>query len=81
MEGLRKFIQLGEDRINAEEIVSYGLGTDEDGDRYLYIETKTSEDLFQYYEEDVDFDLEEKLDELDGLLLISPLGGVDFDKD
>ena len=81
MEGLRKFIQLGDDRINAEEIVSYGLGTDEDDDRYLYIETKTSEDLFQYYEEDVDFDLEEKLDELDDLLLIRPLDSVDLNKD
>ena len=30
MEGLRKFIQLGEDRINAAEIVIYGLATDED---------------------------------------------------
>ena len=76
MEGLRKFIQLGEDRINAEEIVSYGLGTDEDGDRYLYIETKTSEDLFQYYEDDVDFDVEEKVEELDGIFLIRKLDRV-----
>ena len=81
MENLKRFIKIAADRINAEEIVSYGLGTDEDDDRYLYVETKTSEDLFQYYEEDVDFDLEDKLKELDALLLIRRLGHVDFEKD
>ena len=70
MENLRRFIQVGEDRINAEEIVSYGIGIDEDEDRYLYITVKTSEDIFQYYEEDEDFDLDEKLDEMDALFLM-----------
>ena len=70
MEKLRRFIQVGEDRINAEEIVSYGIGIDEDEDRYLYITVKTSEDIFQYYEEDEDFDLDEKLDEMDALFLM-----------
>ena len=81
MENFKRFIKIGDDRLNAEEIVSYGINLDEDDDRYLYIETKTSEDVFQYYEEDVDFDLEEKLQELDNLLLIRPLGHVDFDKE
>ena len=80
MENLQCFIKLGEDRINAAEIVSYGLATDEDDDRYLYIETKTSEDLFQYYEDDVEFDVEEKVEELDGLFLIRKLGHVDFEE-
>ena len=70
MEDLQRFIKIGEDRINAAEIVSYGLATDEDDDNYLYVETKTSEDLFQYYEDDVDFDLEEKIAELDKIFLV-----------
>lgn len=78
MEGLQKFIKIGDDRINAAEIVSYGIGTDEDEDNYLYVETKTSEDLFEYYEDDVDFDLEEKIAELDEIFLIRKLGHVDF---
>ena len=78
MENFRRFIQFGDERINAEEIVSYGIAEDEDEDRYLYIETKTSEDLFRYYEDNVDFDIEEKLSEMDGLLLIRTLGHVDF---
>ena len=78
MENFKRFIKIGDDRLNAEEIVSYGISLDEDDDRYLYIETKTSEDVFQYYEEDVDFDLEEKLQELDDLLLI---GKPDSDKE
>lgn len=76
MEDFRRFIKLGDDRHNVEEIVSYGLAEDEDGDSYLYIET--SDDSYQYYEDDVDFDLEDKLSELDGLLLIRTLGHVDF---
>ena len=70
MEDLKRFIQFDNDRINAAEIVSYGLGIDEDDDRYLYVETKTSTDIFQYYEDDADFDLEEKVAELDRLFLI-----------
>ena len=81
MENLRRFIKIGEDRLNLEEIVSYGTGTDEDDDNYLYVETKTSEDLFQYYEEDVDFELEEKLKELDDLLLIRRVGHVALEKE
>ena len=70
MESFQKFIKLGDERINVEEIVSYGIATDEDEDRYLYITLKTVEDAFTYYEDDVDFDLEDKLSELDKLLLI-----------
>lgn len=80
MENFQRFIQIGADRINATEIVSYGIATDEDDDTYLYVETKTSEDLFQYYGEDVDFDLEEKISELDSLFLIRKLGHVDFER-
>jgi hypothetical protein len=78
MENFQRFIRIDDDRINATEIVCYGIDTDDDDDRYLYVETKTSEDIFRYYEENVDFDLEEKLGELDGLFLIRPLGRVDF---
>ena len=74
----RRFIKIGDDRINAEEIVSYGIRTDEDDDNYLFVETKTSEDFFCYYEEDVDFELEDKLEELDDMFLIRRLGHVDF---
>lgn len=70
MNDFQKFIQIGDDRINAEEITSYGIAVDEDDDRYLYINTKTDEDFWQYYEEDVDFDLEDKLDELDKMFLM-----------
>lgn len=80
MEFLQRFIKIGEDRINAAEIVSYGIGTDEDADNYLYVETKTSEDIFQYYEDDVDFDPKEKIAELDSIFLIRKLGHVDFQK-
>lgn len=81
MENLRRFIKIGEDRLNAEEIVSYGIRTDEDEDNYLYVETKTSEDLFEYYEDDVDFELEDKLEELDDMFLIRRLGHVDFEEE
>ena len=70
MKEFPRFIKLGDERINIEEIVSYGLAVDEDEDRYIYLETKTSEDIFRYYEEDADFELEEKLSELDDLFLI-----------
>lgn len=81
MERFRRFIKIDADRINVDEIVSYGIGTDEDDETYLYVETKTSEDLFQYYEEDVDFDLEEKIGELDALFLIRQPEYVNFKKD
>lgn len=81
MENLRRFIKIGEDRLNAEEIVSYGIRTDEDEDEYLYVETKTSEVLFEYYEDDVDFELEDKLEELDNMFLIRRLGHVDFEEE
>lgn len=76
----RRFIKIGDDRINAEEIVSYGIRTDEDDDNYLFVETKTSEDLFYYYEDDVDFELEDELKELDDMFLIRRLGHVDFEE-
>ena len=71
MEGFQKFIRFGNDRISAEEIISYGIGIDEDDDRYLYVGTKSDEDVWQFYEEDVDFDIEEKLEELDKMFLIN----------
>ena len=71
MNTLQKFIRIGDDRINAEEIISYGIGIDEDDDRYLYVNTKLDEDTWQFYEEDNDFDLEEKLRELDKMFLIN----------
>ena len=70
MKDLPQFVKIAEDRINAEEIVSYGVAIDEDDDRYLYIETRTSEELAQYYSDDVEFDLDEKLAELDNLFLV-----------
>ena len=70
MKDLPRFIKIGDDRINADEIVSYGLAADEDDDTYLYVETRTSEDVFQYYAENVDFNLETMLAELDNLLLV-----------
>ena len=70
MNDLRRFIKIGDERVNAEEIVSYGVSIDEDDERYLYITVKSSEDIFQYYEEDEDFNIDEKLDELDKLFLI-----------
>ena len=71
MKEFPRFIKLGDERINVEEIVSYGLAVDEDDDRYLYISTKTDEDLYQYYDEDVEFDLDKKIKELDDLFLIN----------
>ena len=80
MRDFPRFIKLGDDRINVDEIVSYGLAEDEDEDRYLYIETRTSDGTFQYYEDDADFDLDEKVSELDDLLLVRKLGRVDFEQ-
>ena len=71
MKEFPRFIKLGDERINVEEIVSYGLAVDEDDDRYLYISTKTDEDLYQYYDEDAEFDLDKKIKELDDLFLIN----------
>ena len=70
MKDLPRFIKIGEDRINVDEIVSYGLAEDEDEESYLFVETRTSDGTFQYYEDEADFDLEEKLAELDDLFLI-----------
>jgi len=81
MRELPRFIKLDNIRINVDEIVSYGLAVDEDDDNYLYIETKTSEDVFEFYDDDVDFSIEEMLDELDNLLLIRRLGPVDFQRE
>lgn len=78
MENFQRFVRLGDDRINVNEIISYGLKTDEDDDTYLYIDTKSDENIFAYYEDDLDVELEEKLGEHDGLLLIRTLGHVDF---
>ena len=69
MENLQRFIRICDDRINVEEIIRYGLGTDDDDDNYLYVETKTSEDYFTYYETD-DLDIDDKLEELDRIFLI-----------
>ena len=69
MENFQRFVKLDNDRINVTKIISYGLAEDEDGDEYLYVNT-ADDDNFSYYAEDVDFDLDEKLSELDSLLLI-----------
>ena len=74
MRDLPCFIKVGDDRINIDDISSYGLGTDFDDDtdeeyRYLYIQTKTDEEFFQFNEDEVDFDLDTKLAELDSLFL------------
>ena len=70
MKDLPRFIKIGEERINVDEIVSYGFAEDEDEERYLYVGLKTSDDVLEYYEDDVDFDLDEKIAELDDLFLI-----------
>ena len=70
MNDLPRFIKIGEERINVDEIVSYGFAVDEDEDRYLYVGLKTSDDVLEYYEDDVDFDLDEKIAELDDLFLV-----------
>ena len=79
MKELPRFIKLEEDRINLEEIVSYGLAEDEDEDAYLYVNTSDGNDFF-YYDENVEFDLDEKVAELDDLLLFRKLGHVDFEQ-
>ncbi|MBQ4404175.1 MAG: hypothetical protein II857_07160 [Selenomonadaceae bacterium] len=71
MEKFPQFIKIGNDRIKVEEIVNYGFAFDEDDDRYLYVETRTGDGALQYYDEEVDFDLEDKVAELDNLFLIN----------
>ena len=85
MRDLPRFIKLGEDRINVDEIVSYGIRYDaeeyvnEDGSpveddeptRCLYVETKTSESDFEYWEDDDDFDIDRMLIELDAMFLVA----------
>lgn len=86
MRDFPRFIKLGDDRINVDEIVSYGIRYDigeeyfnEDGtpaeddeeSRYLYVETKTSEFVFEYWEGDIDFDIDAKLVELDAMFLVA----------
>ena len=70
MNEMPQFIKIGEERINVNEIISYGFAVDDDEDRYLYVGLKTSDDVLEYYEDDVDFDLDEKISELDDLFLI-----------
>lgn len=62
-----QFILIGEDRININDIVSYGLASDEDEVRYLYVNTSDEND-FSYYDEEIDID--DKIAQLDELLLI-----------
>lgn len=85
MRDFPRFIKLGDDRINVDEIVSYGIrydseeyfgevepnDEDEEETRYLYVETKTSEFVFEYWEGDVDFDIDAKLVELDAMFLVA----------
>ena len=80
MENLQRFIKIGEDRIDATEIVRYGLGTDDDGDNFFYLETTTSEDFFSYYDEELDSSLEEKLEEWDRIFLIEKSEQIEFPK-
>ena len=70
MKELPRFIKIGPDRINIEEITVYGLAVDEDDERYLYVSTKTDEDFYQFYESD-EFDIDKKIKELDDLFLIN----------
>ena len=69
MKEFPRFIKFNRERINVEEIIGYGFAVDEDDERYLYVSTKTDEDFYQYY--DSDFDLDEKIKELDDLFLIN----------
>lgn len=78
MENFQRFITIGDDRINVAEIVSYGVAVDEDEDSYIYVNTSDGNDFSYYDDEDNDFDVEDKLAELDSLLLIRPLGHVNF---
>ncbi|MBR1647499.1 MAG: hypothetical protein IJ685_12090 [Selenomonadaceae bacterium] len=84
MRDLPRFIKLGEDRINVDEIVSYGIkysddndddesegDTDDEDERCLYVETKTSEFDFEYWENNIDFDIDRMLIELDALFLVA----------
>ena len=80
MRDLPRFIKISEERINVEKIISYGLAEDEDEDRYLYVGVEGTEDVLEYYEDDVEFDLDEKIAELDELFLIKKLGHVDFER-
>ena len=79
MRDLPRFIKFEEDRINVDKIVSYGLAEDEDDDTFLYINTADGND-FYYYDENVEFDLDEKIAELDDLFLYRKLGHVDFEQ-
>ena len=74
MKDLPSFVKIGEDRINIEEIIGYGLAVDEDEDRYPYIGTR-GDDISEYYADSVDFDLDEKIAELDDLFLIKRADG------
>lgn len=76
MRDFPRFIRLGDDRINVDEIVAYGTKffVDEDGEvdedsECLYVETKTSEFDFEY--DDLGCSLDEKLVELDAIFLIA----------
>ena len=84
MRDLPRFIKLGEDRINVDEIVSYGIkysddndddesegDTDDEEERCLYVETKTSEFDFEYWESNIDFDIDRMLVELDAMFLVA----------
>ena len=85
MRDFPRFIKIDDDRINVDEIVSYGIRYDteqyyhEDGtpvedyepDRCLYVATKTDEFDFEYWEEDVEFDIDKMLVELDAMFLIA----------
>ena len=78
MRDLPRFIRLGDDRINVDEIVAYGTKffVDEDGEvdedsECLYVETKTSEFDFEYDEDGLGCSFDEKLVELDAIFLIA----------
>ena len=84
MRDFPRFIKLGEDRINVDEIVAYGIKVyvDEDGEPYeddedgesnecLFVETKTGDFDFEYDENDLGCSLDEKLVELDAMFLVA----------
>ncbi len=82
MKELPRFIKIGDDRINVDDIAGYGLDTDIDEHnvlrRYLYVEMKTGDYILQYLENEVDFNIDDKLGDLDKLLLIDSFERVDF---
>ena len=78
MRDFPRFIRLGDDRINVDEIVAYGIKfyLDDDGEvdedtECFFVETKTSDFDFEYDEDGLGCSFDEKLVELDAIFLIA----------